>query len=30
VVLSGKEPGAPGTMSRFSTLRATVSFKKAD
>jgi hypothetical protein len=30
VVLSGNEPGAPGTMSRFSTLRATVSFKKAD
>lgn len=30
VSLSGNEPGAPGTMSRFSMLRATVSFKKAD
>ena len=29
VVLSGNEPGAPGTLSRFSTLHATVSFKKA-
>ena len=29
VSLSGNEPGAPGTLSRFSTLHATVSFKEA-